>query len=198
MTYAARIRASDHQGTVSEDKFVTQKSSEIKTPFSNSLLFFPWWMKRRVRQPWLQYLTGGTHQPWTTKGISYHHPSTVALLAFSALSESWSRKPRKMFSPDGMACLRKPHEPFQNYLTPTSFSPSNLYFKSHLLSCRYQWFFQKENVEFLRLRISHFQTKYAQEIFHCRSRTVDLNKQSCQLPACERHSPTRLLCEKFV
>lgn len=85
----------------------------------------------RVRQSWLQHLctSDGTHQLWTTKGISYHHPSITALLAFSAHSESWSRKPRKIFSPNGMSRLRKPCEPLQNHLIPTSFSPSNLYFK---------------------------------------------------------------------
>lgn len=129
---ATIITVINHQATQSlrekATNVVKQKRSKVTTSFSNLLLFLYYEWHQQARQPWPQYLAGVTHQLWTARGISYHSQSSnfsiVPQPASSDPGESRSRKPWKVFLPDGRSCFPKPHKSFWHHLLLASFTLS--------------------------------------------------------------------------
>lgn len=203
MTYAARIRVSDHQGQSLKTevyKFVIQKDREVKKAFFNSLLFlYDEWCQEWDNHGFNTCVSLMVHTSFGQQKASHTITLPLSLCLPSQLSvEVGVENPGRSFHQMARHIYVSPMSLFKTTWYPLHSLPQIFISRNCLHSCKYQWLFQKVNVKFLSPRISHFQTKYAQEIFHCKNRTVVLNKQHCQLLACERHSPKTLLCEKFM
>lgn len=177
-----------------------QKGREVKTPFSNLLLFlYDEWCQEWDNHGFNTCVPVMVHTSFGQRKASHTITLPLLLCLPSQLTVKVGvENPGRSFHQMACHIYVSPVSLFKTTWYPLHSLPQIFISRSCLLSCKYQWLFQKVNVKFLSTGVSHFQTKYAQEIFHCKNRAVVLNKQPCQLFACERHSPTRLLSEKFM